>query len=112
MDRVQAQIKIEIESSGHIYYWALTLGKCCPVCNAFLMLLITASVYAVLGTYFFWQRSPEYFRQFSVSLFTMFQVPSPHTCVLVLSVYLCVSMLTVVYACTQTRTHTHARTRC
>jgi voltage-gated sodium channel len=45
-----------------------------PVCNAFLMLLIIVSVYAVLGTNFFRKRSPEYFGQFSVSLYTMFQI--------------------------------------
>ena len=45
-----------------------------PVLNAFLMLLIIVSVYAVLGTYFFRKRSPEYFGQFSVSLYTMFQI--------------------------------------
>jgi voltage-gated sodium channel len=45
-----------------------------PVCNAFLMLLIIIAVYAVLGTNFFRKRSPEYFGQFSVSLYTLFQI--------------------------------------
>jgi len=45
-----------------------------PVLNAFIMLLIIVSVYAVLGTNFFRTRSPEYFGQFSVSLYTMFQI--------------------------------------
>jgi len=45
-----------------------------PVCNAFLLLLIITSVYAVLGTNFFRIRSPQYFGHFSTSLFTLFQV--------------------------------------
>jgi len=45
-----------------------------PVCNAFLILLITSAMYAVLGTNFFRERAPEYFRDFLTSLFTMFQV--------------------------------------
>ena len=45
-----------------------------PVFTAFLMLLIIISVYAVLGTKFFRKRSPEYFGQFSVSLYTLFQI--------------------------------------
>jgi len=45
-----------------------------PVCNAFLILLIMSAMYAVLGTNFFRERAPEYFRDFLTSLFTMFQV--------------------------------------
>ena len=45
-----------------------------PVCNAFLMLFIIIAVYAVLGTNFFRKRNPDYFGQFSVSLYTMFQI--------------------------------------
>ena len=45
-----------------------------PVCNAFLMLFIIIAVFAVLGTTFFGNRSPDYFGRFSVSLFTMFQI--------------------------------------
>jgi voltage-gated sodium channel len=48
-----------------------------PVCNAFLILLIIAAVYAILGTNFFSETSPEFFGNFSTSLFTMFQVPKP-----------------------------------
>ena len=44
--------------------------------NAFLMLLIVASIYAILGTSFFRTRAPEYFADFFTSLFTMFQVLS------------------------------------
>ena len=47
-----------------------------PVCNAFLILLIVASIYAILATSFFANRSPEYFADFSTSLFTMFQILS------------------------------------
>ena len=47
-----------------------------PVCNAFLLLLIIAAVYAILGTYFFRDKQPLYFRDFLTSLFTMFQVLS------------------------------------
>jgi voltage-gated sodium channel len=47
-----------------------------PVCNAFLILLIVASLYAILATSFFNDRSPEYFANFSTSLFTMFQILS------------------------------------
>ena len=45
-----------------------------PVCNAFLILIIIASIYAILGTNFFRHRAPEYFGNFQASLFTMFQV--------------------------------------
>jgi hypothetical protein len=45
-----------------------------PVCNAFMILLIIASVYAIVGTTFFYDTSPEYFANFHTSLFTMFQV--------------------------------------
>jgi voltage-gated sodium channel len=47
-----------------------------PVCNAFLILLIVASMYAILATTFFSDRLPEYFGDFSTSLFTMFQILS------------------------------------
>ena len=47
-----------------------------PVCNAFVILVIIAAVYAVLGTQLFRARSPEYFGDFLASLFTMFQVLS------------------------------------
>ena len=45
-----------------------------PVCNALLMLFIIAAIYAILGTSFFGDKSPEYFYNFSTSFFTMFQV--------------------------------------
>ena len=45
-----------------------------PVCNALLMLFIIAAIYAILGTSFFGDKNPEYFYNFSTSLFTMFQV--------------------------------------
>jgi voltage-gated sodium channel len=45
-----------------------------PVCNAFFILLIIASVYAIVGNYYFNTVSPEYFGTFHASLFTMFQV--------------------------------------
>jgi voltage-gated sodium channel len=45
-----------------------------PVCNAFLILFIIAAIYAILGTSFFGELSPEYFLNFKTSLFTMFQV--------------------------------------
>ena len=45
-----------------------------PVCNALLMLFIIAAIYAILGTSFFGGQNPEYFYNFSTSLFTMFQV--------------------------------------
>lgn len=47
-----------------------------PVCNSFLILLLCTSVYATLATHLFRHRSPEYFRDFLTSLFTMFQVVS------------------------------------
>lgn len=47
-----------------------------PVCNAFLILLIVAAMYAILGTSFFHHRTPKYFGDFLTSLFTMFQVLS------------------------------------
>ena len=47
-----------------------------PVCNAFLILVIIAAVYAIVGTNVFSDRSPEYFGNFHTSLFTMFQVLS------------------------------------
>ena len=47
-----------------------------PVCNAFLILLIVAAMYAILGTSFFRTRAPHYFGDFLTSLFTMFQVLS------------------------------------
>ena len=43
--------------------------------NAFpTILLIVASMYAILATTFFRDRAPEYFDDFATSLFTMFQV--------------------------------------
>jgi len=45
-----------------------------PVCNAFVILLIVAMVYAILGTQFFKSANPEYFSDFQTSLFTMFQI--------------------------------------
>ena len=47
-----------------------------PVCNAFFILLIVASVFAIVGTNVFAARSPEYFGNFHTSLFTLFQVLS------------------------------------
>ena len=47
-----------------------------PVCNAFLILFIIAAIYAILGTNFFSEQSPEFFLNFKTSLFTMFQVLS------------------------------------
>jgi voltage-gated sodium channel len=47
-----------------------------PVCNAFLILFIIAAIYAILGTNFFGEQSPEFFLNFKTSLFTMFQVLS------------------------------------
>ena len=35
-----------------------------PVCNAFFILLIISAVYAILGTFFFSERQPEYFVNF------------------------------------------------
>ena len=43
-----------------------------------MILLIIASVYAIVGTTFFFETSPEYFANFHTSLFTMFQVRSTH----------------------------------
>jgi len=51
-----------------------TAASVLPVCNAFFILLIISSVYAVLGTNFFKTRAPEFFDDFLTSLFTMFQV--------------------------------------
>ena len=45
-----------------------------PVGNAFFILLIVSMVYAIMGTTFFADRSPEYFGGFHTSLFTMFDV--------------------------------------
>jgi voltage-gated sodium channel len=47
-----------------------------PVCNAFLILLIVASLYAIVATSLFADRTPEYFADFSTSIFTMFQILS------------------------------------
>ena len=47
-----------------------------PVMNAFVILFIVAAVYAVVGTHYFKEDYPEYFANFSTSLFTMFQVLS------------------------------------
>ena len=61
-----------------------TASSVLPVCNAFFILLIISSVYAVLGTNFFRHRSPEFFSDFLTALFTMFQVlagtPGPPAC--------------------------------
>jgi voltage-gated sodium channel len=43
-----------------------------PVCNAFLIFII-AAIYAILGTNFFGEQTPEFFLNFKTSLFTMFQ---------------------------------------
>jgi voltage-gated sodium channel len=45
-----------------------------PMCNAFFLLLIATSVYAVFGTHYFGQRSPTHFSNFFTSVFTLFQV--------------------------------------
>ena len=45
-----------------------------PVCNALLILLVIACVYAILATEFFGKENPEFFGRFQDSLFTMFQV--------------------------------------
>jgi voltage-gated sodium channel len=45
-----------------------------PMCNAFFLLLIATSVYAVFGTHYFGERSPYYFGNFVTSMFTLFQV--------------------------------------
>ena len=45
-----------------------------PVCNTFVLLLVIASVYAILGTNFYAERLPAYFGSFQVSLFTMFEI--------------------------------------
>ena len=55
---------------------SMAISTVLPVCNAFFILLILSSVYAVLGTNFFETRSPEFFRDFLTALFTMFQVLS------------------------------------
>ena len=45
-----------------------------PVCNTFFILLVVAMVYAIMGTTFFADRSPEYFGGFHASLYTMLDV--------------------------------------
>jgi voltage-gated sodium channel len=47
-----------------------------PVCNVFLILLVITAVYSIFGVSLFAARSPQYFRDFQTSLFTMFQVLS------------------------------------
>jgi len=45
-----------------------------PVLNAFLIMLLITSIYAILGVNFFSENFPENFGTFSRALFTMFQV--------------------------------------
>eukprot|EP00960_Hanusia_phi_P068162 766775-Hanusia_phi.AAC.1 len=45
-----------------------------PVLNAFLIMLLVTSIYAILAVNFFSSRSPEYFGSFSRACFTLFQV--------------------------------------
>jgi hypothetical protein len=47
-----------------------------PVANAFIVLLIFSSVFAVMAVSFFkeMETSQNHFKNFSISLFTMFQV--------------------------------------
>ena len=47
-----------------------------PVLNAFIILIVVTAIYAVLGTHLFHLKSPEYFGNFSKSLFSMMQVVS------------------------------------
>lgn len=48
----------------------------CAVANAFLIMFLVTSIYAILGVSFWKERSEEYFGTFTKSLFTLFQVPS------------------------------------
>ena len=51
------------------------IGGCLiPMINAFCILLVVTTIYAVLGTSLFRERSPEFFLDFSTALFTMIQV--------------------------------------
>ncbi|EKX49828.1 hypothetical protein GUITHDRAFT_104223 [Guillardia theta CCMP2712] len=45
-----------------------------PVLNAFLIMLLITSIYAILAVNFFGSTSPEYFGTFTAALLTMFQV--------------------------------------
>ena len=45
-----------------------------PVSNAFGLLMIVTSIYAILATDFFASDQPEYFGSFALSLFTLFQM--------------------------------------
>jgi hypothetical protein len=45
-----------------------------PVCNAFMIMLLVTSIYAILGVNFFVESAPEQFGTFTRALFTMFQV--------------------------------------
>ncbi|EKX51123.1 hypothetical protein GUITHDRAFT_134639 [Guillardia theta CCMP2712] len=45
-----------------------------PVFNAYIIMLLVTSIYAIVGVTFFSQTSPEKFGTFSLALFTMFQV--------------------------------------
>jgi len=45
-----------------------------PVCNAFLIMLLVTSIYAILGVNFYSEASPHFFGTFSRALFTLFQV--------------------------------------
>ena len=47
-----------------------------PLFNSLLVLLLFTSVYAIMATHVFAERSPEYFGNFSMSFFTMIQVVS------------------------------------
>lgn len=51
------------------------IGGCfIPMINAFCILLVVTTIYAVLGTQLFRERSPEFFLDFTTALFTMIQV--------------------------------------
>ena len=45
-----------------------------PMCNAFLIMLLVTSIYAILGVNFFAEAAPSMFGNFSRALFTLFQV--------------------------------------
>ena len=45
-----------------------------PVCNAFIILLLITSIYAVMATSFFSAMDPDHFGYFSKSIFTLFQI--------------------------------------
>ena len=44
------------------------------VCNAFFILVVCTTIYAILGTHYFSHRAPVYSSKFKASMFTMFQV--------------------------------------